>query len=153
MNYQTHHIISLAAFVMLNFFTSSCKSDPKFIRVDRSEVDQRRLAFATTISNDILMAQKEGGFYAFKVEEATEKMLSSLDESLQRKSYQQLKGALGDYQDLSLYHMMKPNDGTSYEIYRFNENFKPGVKVEIRTVLDANGKLAGFFVKPWNNNL
>ena len=86
-------------------------------------------------------------------EEATEKMPSSLDESLQRKSYQQLKGALGDYQDLSLYHMMKPNDGTSYEIYRFNENFKPGVKVEIRTVLDANGKLGGFFVKPWNDNL
>ena len=99
------------------------------------------------------MSQKDGGFYALSEEEATEKMLPGLDESLQKKSYQQIKSAFGDYQDLSFNHMMKPIDGTLYEIYRFKGNFKSGVEVEIRTVLDAHGKLAGFFVKPWKENL
>ena len=140
-------------FALLAFLVASCQSDSKFIRVDNSEVDQTRLAFATTISKSILMSQKDRGFYALSEEEATEKMLPGLDESLQKKSYQQIKSAFGDYQDLSFNHMMKPIDGTLYEIYRFKGNFKSGVEVEIRTVLDAHGKLAGFFVKPWKENL
>jgi hypothetical protein len=46
---------------------------------------------------------------------------------------------------------MKPTDGTLFEIYRFRGKFNPGAEVEVRTVLDADGKLAGFFVKPWHD--
>ena len=48
---------------------------------------------------------------------------------------------------------MISTQGPHYEIYRFKGNFDLNADVEIRTVLDAEGKLAGFFVKPWKDSL
>ena len=140
----TNLIFALSAFLF-----ASCQSNSNYERVDSSEIDHDRLQFATSISKSILSAQKEGSFYLLNEEEATEKMVSGLDEALQKDSYQQIKSAFGDYQDLVFDHLKKPTDGTLYEMYRFKGIFNPQIEVEVRTVLDANGKLAGFFVKPW----
>ena len=142
-------LFSNLIFALLAILFASCQSNSKYERVDSSEIDQARLQFATTISKSILSAQKEGGFYLLSEEEATEKMVSGFDETLQKESYKQIKSAFGDYQHIVFDHMKKPTDGTLYEMYRFKGKFNPRVKVEVRTVLDANGKLAGFFVKPW----
>jgi len=146
---------SLIHLTIALFFTvvASCQSDPKYIKVDASEIEKDRLEIALNLSKNILSAQKEGGFYELSDKEATPKMKSGLDESLQKQSYQQIKSAFGEYQDLDFDHMMKPVDGTLYEIYRFKGKFNPDANVEVRAVLDAEGRLAGFFVKPWKDNL
>ncbi len=130
-----------------------CQSDPKFTKVENSDVDKERLAIATDISRKILSAQKNGGYYALSEAEATSKMKSGLDESLQKRSYEQIKGAFGDFNDLTFEQMMKPVDGTLFEVYRFRGEFGPGAKVEVRTILNAEGKLTGFFVKPWKDDV
>ena len=140
-------------FALLAFSLASCQSDSKYIRVDDAEINKTNLDFATTISKKMLLAQKEGGFYALTEKEATEKMVAGLNESLQKQSYQQIKSAFGEFQDIRFNQLMKPTDGTLFEIYRFKGKFNPDAEVEVRTVLDANGKLAGFFVKPWKETL
>ncbi len=55
------------------------------------EINKTNLDFATTISKKMLLAQKEGGFYALTEKEATEKMVAGLNESLQKQSYQQIE--------------------------------------------------------------
>ena len=129
----------------------ACQSEPKFVRVDDSEVDQAHLEIATELSKAMLTAQKAGGYYKLTNKEATEAMVYGLSRSLQKRSYKQIKIAFGDYRDLHFDHMMRPTDGTLFEVYRFRGEFNPGAEVEVRTVLDANGRLAGFFVKPWRD--
>lgn len=84
-------------------------------------------------------------------EEATPKMAEVLTESIQKSSYQQIKSAFGEYQGIGFHEMTKPTDGSLYEIYRFKGQFNQGANVEVRTVLDASGRLAGFFVRPWQD--
>ena len=144
---------AIARLTFLLLLSTSAGCQPKFTRVDDDKIDGKRLEFATELSNKILSVQRDGGFYNLSGLEATAEMQSAFDESLQKKSYQQIKSAFGDYQNLKFSQLMKPTDGTLYEVYRFKGNFNPGADVEIRTVLDADGKLAGFFVKPWRETL
>lgn len=146
MKILTHLIVAL-----LLSFAAGCQS--KFVKIEDNNINKERLGFATDLSKKILSAMKGGGFYDFSDAEASPKMKSALNESLQKQSYQQIKSAFGDYQDLTFDHQMKPTDGTLFEIYRFRGKFNPGPEVEVRTVLDADGKLAGFFVKPWHDAL
>jgi hypothetical protein len=142
-------ILTHLAVALLLSCSAGCQS--KFVKVGDSDINKARLVFATDLSKKILSAQKGGGFYNLSEVEASPEMKSALNESLQKKSYQQIKSAFGDYQDLTFDHLMKPTDGTLFEIYRFRGKFNPGADVEVRTVLDADGKLAGFFVKPWHD--
>lgn len=48
---------------------------------------------------------------------------------------------------------LKPNDGTLLEIYRFKGKFSSSANIEVRTVLDGENKLAGFFVKKWKDKI
>ncbi len=132
---------------------ASCQSSSKYEKVDQAEINQVRLEFATKLGENILIAQKNGGYYSLTSDEADEKMISGLNENLQKKAYEQIKSAFGEYQGLEFDHVMKPSDGTLYEIYRFRGKFNPEAKAEVRIVLNADGKLAGFFVKPWRDGL
>ncbi len=138
---------------MFLYSFASCQSPSKYEKADASDIEQERLDFAKRISDQLLSAQAKGGFYQLTEEEADSKMISGLDEALQRKSYQQINGAFGAYQGLTFDHLMRPTDGTLYEIYRFKGRFNPKAEVEVRTILNADGKLAGFFVKPWRDEL
>ncbi|XOV93296.1 MAG: hypothetical protein ACFHWX_01030 [Bacteroidota bacterium] len=135
--------------IFVVYLLSGCGQEAKFERVPDSEVDSARLIFATEISKKILTAQKEGGFYKLNTDEAIPKMVEVLNETTQKQSYETIKSAFGEYQGLIFEYMMKPKDGSLFEVYRFEGKFNPKAKVEVRTVLDAEGKLAGFFVRPW----
>ncbi len=142
---------SFLSVVILALLLSSCRQESKFVWVDDSEIDPEKLAFVTELSKKMLDAQKAGGHYPLSKEEATPKMAEALDEQLQKKSYEQIRSAFGDYRNLEFHHMEKPKDGSLYEIYRFKGSFDPKANVEVRATLDANGKLAGFFVRPWRD--
>ncbi len=60
----------------------------------------------------------------------------------------------GDYQDLKFESLkIYPKNGESFDIYRFKGAFEKNKEVEVRAVLNKQGKLSGFFIKPWNDNL
>lgn len=123
-------------------------------RVPEARINQQRLAFVTSLSDRILTAQQGGGFYQLTDQEADVAMRSGLSEAVQKQAYSQLSRSFGEYQGLVFDEMLIPAQGTPYEIYRFRGMFganKTGV--EIRSVLNPEGKLAGFYYKPWQNRL
>ena len=132
---------------------TNCHSQTHYIKADTSNIDKEELSFAKSLSNKILTEQKNGGYYVLSNEEATAKMTEGLNESLQKKSYQQIKSMFGDYKDLKFESLMIGTKGNKYSIYRFKGNFDSNSDVEIRAVLDQQKKLAGFFIKPWKENL
>jgi len=119
----------------------------------KNNVENRKKDFALSISESILEAQKKGGFYKLSAEEGTDKMVEGLTESLQKASYQHIKTIFGHYKALTLDTMVELKKDKVYKIYRFKADFEKSNNVEVRSVLDPNGKLAGFFVLPWKENL
>jgi len=132
---------------------SSCGA-PKFTEVSDTEINSSKLELATELTEKILTAQKQAGFYKLTSSEATSEMVSGFTENVQKKSYETISGMFGQFQALKFYQLLRPIDGTRYEVYRFKGQFdSETAQIEIRTVLDGNGKLAGFFIKPWKDNL
>ena len=139
---------------LFTFCFLSCQAQQEFEKVNDSEIDKNKLEFATSITNKILLAQKDGGHYALSNNEAIEAMVTGLDEKLQKDTYTQIKSLFGDYQGLEFDHLMRSVGEPSYDIYRFKGIFeKPESEIEVRAVLDGENKLAGFFIKPWQEEL
>lgn len=123
-------------------------------RVPEALINQQRLAFVTSLTDRVLTAQQGGGFYPLSDKEADAAMRSGLSEAVQKQAYSQLSRSFGEYQGLVFDEMLIPVQGTPFEIYRFRGKFGAnGTGVEIRSVLNPEGKLAGFFYKPWQNRL
>ncbi|GAA4233650.1 hypothetical protein GCM10022291_11180 [Postechiella marina] len=99
------------------------------------------------------MAQKVGGSYKLSSTEALPVMVKSLSENVQKQSYAKIKALFGDYKGLEFHSIKEIVKGETYEIYRFKGDFEFNSETEVRVVLNKEGKLSGFFVKPWNNSL
>ena len=59
------------------------------------------------------------------------------------------KGKIGGYYPFYFQSI----NGNKLLIYRFKGYFDSNIDVEVRTVLNFEGKLAGFFIKPWKEEL
>lgn len=149
MSKSTINILALLV-VTLTF----CQSKDGFKRIESSLIDQTSLATATQMTNKIMEALKVGGYYQLSKEEATTKMMEAFTESVQRDTYETVIGAFGQYMGVDFAEMAMPTDGTLYEVYRYKGKFESeSASVEIRTVLNAQGKLAGFFIIPWKDQM
>jgi hypothetical protein len=125
-----------------------------FERIPDARINPQRLAFVTNLSDRILKAQQGGGYYPLSGQEADVAMRSGLNEAVQKQAYSQLSRSFGEYSGLEFDELLIPVDGSFYEIYRFRGQFGTnGTGVEIRAVLNTEGKLAGFYYKPWRNQL
>lgn len=142
-----------SAIFFLVLTAMGCQSQTEYVKVNPSQVDRKELEFAQKLSHNLLLAQKNGGYYRLSKKEATTQMLEGLHKSVQKQSYGTIKSVFGDYQGLNFESLMKSTGTDTYQIYRFKGNFVNSPEVEVRAVLDANGKLAGFFVKPWREKL
>lgn len=130
------------------------QTETPYERIPDAEINPQRLAFVTGLTDRILLAQQGGGYYRLSEQEADVAMQNGLTEAIQKQAYAQLKNTFGEYRGLVFDEMLMPNEGTSYEIYRFRGQFGAnGSGVEIRAVLNPEGKLAGFYYKPWKNRL
>lgn len=139
--------------MLLLLIISCANKNDNYVVVSNENIDQEKLAFAKLISHKILSEQSKGGYYQLTKEEATTKMVAGLNEEKQLTSYEAISGMYGDYQDLEFHQLLKRKDGILYETYRFKGKFTSEAKVEIRTTLDGNGKLKGFFIMNWRDNL
>ncbi|WP_343485769.1 hypothetical protein [Allomuricauda sp. d1] len=139
--------------VLIFFALTSVSCQTKYIEVDETEIDRETLELARNLSNKILTEQRNGGFYSLNEKEATTQMINGLSESVQKESYKTIKNLFGDYEGLKFESLMVGTDEKNYMIYRFMGDFESNAAIEIRTVLDAENKLAGFFIKPWSDKL
>ena len=148
MKKTVHSIILLLVFTVVN-----CQSKSNYVEVSKSELDQEKIEFAKSLSDKILTAQKDGKFYSLSENEATLQMVEGLDESRQKDSHKKIKAIFGNYESLTFESAMKNVNGNKLLIYRFKGYFDSNIDVEVRTVLNFEGKLAGFFIKPWKEEL
>lgn len=127
----------------------SCSQD--FTKLEGSQVDKSKLQFAEKFANDYLTKLREGSYYEFK-DEAIDIIKNQQTEETQKAVYSQLKEQFGDYKGLEYVETWVKSSDNSLTIFRFKGEFeKSNKKLEIRVVLDASGKIAGFWITPWSD--
>ena len=66
----------------------------------------------------------------------------------QKAAYDAWVQSYGEYQSLQYVEAIKITQGPEVVAFRFKGIFEKG-QPEVRVVIDKDGKVAGFFVKPW----
>jgi hypothetical protein len=109
---------------------------------------------ATSLAEKLLLGQKTGNIYLLSEEEAIPEMSKGLTEGVQKSSYENIQSMFGDYESMQFAEAWEMEADQLYTVYRFRGTFDGTVeKPEIRVVLDKEGKLAGFWIRPWEDDL
>lgn len=130
---------------------SACSQD--FEKMEENDVDQQKVGLAKKFADDFFTVLKDGKTYEFH-DEAIEALSKNLTPQAQKDVYQYIKDQFGDYQSLEYVEAWKSSGAQNMIIVRFKANCDTDKeKPEIRVVLDKDNKIAGFWIKPWIDEL
>lgn len=136
-------------FVVLLCSVTACAQD--FQKLPNDDVKQERINIGRAFSDRFFAALQRGKPYEF-TDDGTPEMKKALTPEIQKNVYQQVTSKSGDYQSAEYAEAWTQKSNPQYLILRYKGTFsKSDVKLEIRIVLDANNKVAGFWVKPWSD--
>ncbi len=84
----------------------------------------------------------------------TSEMRTALPPNQQEMAYHQIKGLLGDFRSLEFAEAVVSSSMPDLVVYRFKGTFaNSSEKPEVRVTMDKNGKVSGFYVKPWSDTI
>jgi hypothetical protein len=124
----------------------------EFKKLDNANINQQQMEFAKKFAMDYFAKQLAGSYYSFQNNEAIDEMVKLLTPEKQKEVYVQIKSGFGDFKSLE-YAQTWVDNNAHLTVYRFKGTFGNNNLLEVRVVLNYQGKIAGFFVKPWTENL
>ena len=114
--------------------------------------DQRQLA--AQLATRILEGHEQGRFEALGPEEATEKFRNGFTAEAQRLNHQTIRQLFGAFEGLDYIETRFMDSQPHLLIHRFKGRYGAASNVpEVRVVLDRDGKLAGLWIKLWQDEL
>ena len=123
-------------------------------KIVAGEVSQTGLRQAISLGEKLLLGQKSGDIYILSEEEAIPQVATGLSEGVQEASYESIQSMFGEYESMAFAEAWTMEADQVYTIYRFRGTFDAtDDKPEIRIVLDRENKLAGFWIRPWQDEL
>lgn len=124
-----------------------------FNKVPESKVDILAVQISERFATSFFMKQKEGRFYQFK-NEAIDSIKDQLTKERQASIYKNLKDQFGDFESLKYAQTWVQGNNRSISVFRFKAYFdKTSTPLEVRVVLNDLKKVAGFWIKPWQDEL
>ena len=124
----------------------------EFEPIPTGSVDPARQAKAGEFGQKMLQAWARDEYPALGAE-ATADMQKSNDGDAQKKADKQLEEGIGSFKTMSFAEADRSKP-PKVEVYRFKAVFDKSDKpVEVRVVLDLDGKVSGIWVKPWKDAL
>lgn len=143
----------ITLFISVFFIFCTNSFSQAYIKLAASDVDSAKIKIAEKFAFDYMTAQKNDAFYQFK-DEAIGILKSQLTQERQKAGYKQLRDNFGDFKSLDYAETWIQKDNSDYKIIRFKSDFeKSPNKLEIRVILNAENKVAGFWIKPWSDEL
>lgn len=86
--------------------------------------------------------------------EAIPQVAKGFTREMQISAYETIRPVFGDYKSMEFEEAWKMEADQLYTIYRFRGRFDgTAERPEIRIVMNKEGKLAGFWVRPWEDGL
>jgi len=129
-----------------------CSKSP-FQRIPDNELDPAQKAKAERIARRLFSSWKMG-IYDAPGEDFSVEMRRVFTPRAQRQAYQSIRTLFGDLESLRFVEALRPRSGTNLVIYRFRGKFSASsYHPEVRVVFDGEGKVSGFWCKPWRRRL
>jgi hypothetical protein len=139
---------------LVAFMASAAWAQNTYEKVAADEVSQTGLRQAISLGEKLLLGQKSGNIYILTEEEAIPQVAKGLTKGVQEASYENIRSMFGEYESMKFAEAWTMEADQPYMIYRFRGAFDAtDEKPEIRIVLDRNNKLAGFWIRPWEDDL
>ncbi len=112
--------------------------------------EQRHLA--AQLATQILQAHEQGRFEALGPEEATDKFRRAFTPEVQRHSHQSIRQLFGTFEGLDFVETRSLESQPHLLVHRFKGRYGAAFP-EVRVVLDRDGKLAGLWIKPYQEQM
>lgn len=139
---------------LLSIALLGCGQGPGFEKVAEDAVNNEKRKVAEQFVDRYFSASDGEQAYEFEEAEATQAMKELLTEDQQKMLFLQMKSQLGIYESSTYAETWKQRGMPGMDIFRFKADFSESKKkAEVRVVLDDENRLAGFWVKPWNDIL
>jgi hypothetical protein len=134
-------------------FLLGCKADEFALLLPENE-DKEKISLADSFVNDYFKSINSSGSYDFRFD-GTIEFSKSFTKDTQMETYSRLMDEIGNFQSVEYLETWVPITERTMDIIRFKGKFSKIIKkdVEIRVVIDNKNKIAGFWVKPWKDNL
>lgn len=141
----------LISFILIVSSVTAYSQD--FKKVPESQVNKESLQIAEGFAKSFMTKAKTGEYYQFQ-NEAIDALKNQLTKENQKAVYQQLKGKFGDYKSLAYAETWVPGNSSAIQLFRFKSDFSDSKeKLEIRVVLNGEKKIAGLWIKSWDDVL
>jgi len=125
-----------------------CSRSP-FQSIPQDELDPAEMAKAERIARRLFSSWKMG-IYDAPGEDFSVEMRRKFTARAQREAHQSIRALFGDLESLRFVEALRPRGSTSLVIYRFRGKFSASPdEPEVRVVFDGEGKVSGFWCKPW----
>jgi hypothetical protein len=96
------------------------------------------------------LEQRKAGRFEVLGNQVTDELRAALTPQLQRESHAAITAEVGDYESMTYVETYRITGEPGTMIFRFRGDFTRG-RPEIRVVRDAEGKVSGFWIKPWRD--
>jgi hypothetical protein len=140
-------LISVGILISISTFSQNIE------KLSEDKVDRNKIKVAQDFADRYFGASRDGRTYEFQ-DDAIAAVIQGLTPQVQKQVYQDIQSKYGDYKSLEYVETWTYSAGEIMTIVRFKGIFsKSDDKPEIRIVLDKANKIAGFFYKPWEQEL
>jgi hypothetical protein len=124
-----------------------------FVHIPDEQADKEQIELAQSIADQYFTTLQEGNTYDF-TGKATDLFIKSFTPEIQQKSFEQMTSQFGTCQSLEYAETWVHTNGEELNIIRFKAVFSEArTDTEVRVILDGENLLAGFWVRPWKNEL
>jgi hypothetical protein len=124
-----------------------------FSPVPANQINQAERDKAQQIADALWSTWRSGKFEPLS-DAFTSQMRQSMTPEVQQAAYGQTKEMFGDYKNLSFAQAVASPIMPGATVYRFRATFSGSAeRPEIRVVMDKQGKVSGFWIKPWAEEL
>lgn len=147
-------LLTVAGIVVLfSGIDSKATAQPSFTPVPDGKVNTAQKTKAHDVATDTLTKWSKNEFQPLS-DDFTSEMKNGLPPNQQEMAYHQIKGLLGDFRSIEFAEAVAAPSMPDLVVYRFKGTFSnSGEKPEVRVVMNKDGKVAGFFVKPWSDTV
>lgn len=132
---------------------TSCNTTKQITKVDSQKVNPEHEVFSSEIAHQILTGMNTGDYITLNENIAADAMVRGFTYEVQQNAAFQISMNFGEYAGPGELVEILYDRKANLFIYRYRGDFESKADPEVRVVLNEDGKLAGFFVLGWRDNL
>ncbi len=117
-------------------------------------VESEQHFLAAQLATRILQGHEQGRFEVLGPEEATEGFRNGFTAEVQRRNHQAIRQRYGAFEGLDYVETLSLEAQPHLLVHRFRGRYGAASRApEVRVVLDREGRLAGLWIKPWQEQM